>query len=175
MRCDGMTAGERVALSLGGNLGDVAATFSWALRRLELGGLADARLSPLYRTAPVDCEPGVPDFVNAAVAGLWPGDVWGLHRLCKRLEEEAGRPAEHGLNSSRTLDIDLILFGGAVIDGGGLRVPHPRAAGRLFVLVPLADVAAGWTVPGDGRTVGELLDVFRGSEALRQLLDGRLG
>lgn len=165
---------ERVALSLGGNLGDVPATFAWALRGLETGGLADVVLSPFYRTAPVDCAPGAPDFVNAAVVGLWPGDVWALHRRCKELELAAGRPAEHGLNSDRALDIDLILFGAATIDGGGLRVPHPRAAERLFVLVPLADVAADWIVPGTGRTVGGLLDAFRGSEALRQLLEGRL-
>jgi len=109
------------------------------------------------------------------VAGLWPGDVFGLHRLCKELEREAGRPSERGRNSDRTLDIDLILFGLSVIDAEGLRVPHPRAAGRLFVLVPLADIAADWPVPGAGRTVGELLGAFAGSDELRQLLAGRLG
>jgi 2-amino-4-hydroxy-6-hydroxymethyldihydropteridine diphosphokinase len=59
--------------------------------------------------------------------------------------------------AARTLDLDLILYGSAIIDEPGLVVPHPRFRERLFVLEPLAEVAPDWMDPVTGKTVGELL------------------
>jgi len=157
-----MPAPEPAALSLGGNLGDVPARLAWAVAALADGGLREAVCSGAYRTEPVGCAPGAPDFWNAAVAGLWAGGPDALLRLCKSLEAKAGRipapPRPDGLYVSRPLDIDLLLMGKRREARPGLALPHPEAAHRLFVLVPLAEIAPGWRFPGgDGRTVAEAL------------------
>lgn len=164
---------EPVALSLGGNLGDVPARFAWALGELADADLRQAVCSSAYRTAPVGCAPGSPDFWNAVVVGLWSCGPERLLELCKRLEREAGRkPVESrpdGLYASRPLDIDLLFLGDRVESRPGLTLPHPEAGRRLFVLVPMAEVAPDWRFPGScGRTVSEALaEVSResGSEA----------
>jgi len=147
-----------VALSLGGNLGDVPARFAWAVEHLAAGGLSRIHASGAYRTVPVGCAAGTPDFWNAAVTGEWGDDVQTLFHLCKRLEAEAGRPSMHEPFASRTLDIDLVFFGDQQLQDKGLTVPHPEASRRLFVLIPLAEIAAGRAFPGGpGKTVGEVL------------------
>lgn len=146
-----------VALALGGNLGDVAATFRLALRALEAGGVAHLRMAGLSVTAPEDCAPGTPDFVNSAATGFWRGSPEALLTLARQVEIALGRPAEHDYHASRTLDVDLILFGDQCIDTPQLVVPHPAARRRRFVLEPLAEIAGDWVFPDDGTTVAEAL------------------
>jgi 2-amino-4-hydroxy-6-hydroxymethyldihydropteridine diphosphokinase len=59
-------------------------------------------------------------------------------------------------NAPRTLDLDLIAYGRQVSEGPGLVVPHPRAAERLFVMGPLAEIAPSWRHPANGKTAAEL-------------------
>jgi 2-amino-4-hydroxy-6-hydroxymethyldihydropteridine diphosphokinase len=59
-------------------------------------------------------------------------------------------------NAPRTLDLDLIAYGRRVIDQPGLILPHPRAADRLFVMGPLAEIAPNWTHPITGETAAAL-------------------
>jgi 2-amino-4-hydroxy-6-hydroxymethyldihydropteridine diphosphokinase len=73
-----------------------------------------------------------------------------------RIEKTLGRQRPYA-GAARTIDLDLILFGDAVIDEPDLTVPHPRFRERAFVLEPLAEIADGWVDPVTGRTVGELL------------------
>ncbi|MGN0872754.1 MAG: 2-amino-4-hydroxy-6-hydroxymethyldihydropteridine diphosphokinase, partial [Victivallales bacterium] len=87
------------------------------------------------------CEPGAPAFYNAVVRGRWAGSPEALLKLCLKLEAEAGRPADHPHWHSRILDLDLILFGDRILATEFLTVPHPRAHERLFVMVPLAEIA----------------------------------
>ncbi|MDD3119359.1 MAG: 2-amino-4-hydroxy-6-hydroxymethyldihydropteridine diphosphokinase [Victivallales bacterium] len=149
-----------VVLALGGNLGDVAATFRQALTALSHSGLTGLRCSSFHRTAPVDCTPGTPDFLNAVVVGSWSGTAAELHDATRALEEKFGRPAHHGHNTPRTLDIDLILFGDAIIRTPTLTVPHREAARRRFVLEPLAEIAPELVFPDLNQTVRELLDAL---------------
>lgn len=146
-----------IAIALGGNLGEVAAAFDFAAARLAAGGVTALRRSGCRRTAPEDCPPGTPAFLNMAVTGRWAGTAAALLALCQGIEVAAGRPAAHGYHESRVLDLDLILFGDAVIETDLLTVPHPRAAGRRFVLEPLAEIAPDWVFPDSGCRVAELL------------------
>jgi len=146
-----------VALSLGGNLGDVEACFRLAFSRLEAGGFALEKASSLYRTSPVGCEDGAPDFWNAAAIGLWPRSPQELLVLCKSVEAEAGRPAEHPRWHSRTLDLDIVVFGSLELRSPALTIPHPEACARAFVIQPLAEIAGDWVMPGNGFSVSSLL------------------
>jgi 2-amino-4-hydroxy-6-hydroxymethyldihydropteridine diphosphokinase len=77
-----------------------------------------------------------------------------------RIERERGRERPHS-GAPRTLDLDLILYGDAVLNTESLRVPHPRFRERAFVLEPLAEIAAEWKDPETGLTVLELLKAER--------------
>jgi 2-amino-4-hydroxy-6-hydroxymethyldihydropteridine diphosphokinase len=151
--------GVFVAVGLGANLGNAARAVREAARSLATI-LTEPRFSRLYRTTPVG---GLPQrhFVNAVCTGrtrLSPREL--LARL-KTLEKAAGRrPGPR--NGPRTLDLDLLLYGDLRLDSPSLTVPHPRMTSRLFVLVPLAEVAPRRVVPGAGKTVARLLREARG-------------
>ena len=151
----------KIAIALGGNLGDVAAAFEQAASLLAAGGVGEIRRSGNYRTRPVGCAPGAPDFLNAALTGVWRGSAGELLKLCQRIEIELGRPARHGVNRDRPLDHDLILFEGEIIRSETLTVPHPRALERLFVLEPLAEIAPEWVFPEQKITVKNALSRLR--------------
>jgi 2-amino-4-hydroxy-6-hydroxymethyldihydropteridine diphosphokinase len=110
---------------------------------MERGGtLRDPRLSPLYETDAVADEPQ-PTYLNAVVRGETTLSAEALLARCLEVESELGRVRPPGQSkASRTIDIDLLLFGDCVIDSPTLKVPHPGLLARAFVLIPLADVAA---------------------------------
>jgi 2-amino-4-hydroxy-6-hydroxymethyldihydropteridine diphosphokinase len=151
-----------VGIALGSNLGDRAAEIEAGfvfLRRLSTAGAL--RRSTVLETTPVDCPPGSAPFLNAVAeiqidpAALSP---LALHAQLKRFELERGRPREHARNAPRPLDLDLIYYGDLVLESPELTIPHPRAAQRRFVLEPLAQLRPELRLPGQGRTVRELLE-----------------
>lgn len=154
----------RAAIGLGGNVGDVATALRAALAALD--GLPDTRLlraSRFYRTPAWGVE-AQPDFINAAAlvdTALAPRPL-----LDALLEIERAHGRERAADGSRwgprTLDLDLLLYGDAVIDAPGLVVPHPQLHARAFVLVPLAEVAPDADVPGRGRVDALLARVYAG-------------
>lgn len=146
-------------LSLGGNLGDVAAAFETALRGLSSRGFELFGRSSSIKTAPEGCEPGAPDFLNAVAIGFWPGSPRELLAACKELEAAAGRPNEHPKWVSRRLDMDIVAFGSLVLEEEGLLLPHPLAMKRRFVLAPLAELAPDLRIPGSSLSAAEALRV----------------
>ena len=127
-------------IALGGNLGDVPAAFRRASEALSNAGFRIRRFSSLLRTAPVGCEPGAPEFTNAALSGFWDGTASDLLRMCQKIEADNGRPNDHAYHVSRTLDLDIILFGQETIDLPSLKIPHPEAAKRDFVMIPVREI-----------------------------------
>lgn len=91
--------------------------------------------------------------VILAKSSLPPRD---LLRLLHDVERDAGRVRDGQKNAPRVLDLDLVAYGGRVVDEDGLVLPHPRAADRGFVMGPLAEVWPGWVHPVLGRTAEDL-------------------
>jgi 2-amino-4-hydroxy-6-hydroxymethyldihydropteridine diphosphokinase len=129
-------------LGLGANLGDRAAAIGRALDALAAAGVNVAARSPRYETDPVTPDPQ-PLYLNAAARIETTLSARALLDLCLTVERALGRvrPPDRPL-APRPIDIDLLLYGDAVIGEPGLVVPHPRLLDRPFVRIPLADVAA---------------------------------
>jgi 2-amino-4-hydroxy-6-hydroxymethyldihydropteridine diphosphokinase len=126
-------------VALGGNLGDARATLVQAIADLAHGpGLRLLSQSPLYRTAPIDSSGA--DYVNAVVELACKLSAPALLAQLQRLEQLAGRQRPYR-NAPRTLDLDILLYGQASMQGPALTIPHPRMRERLFVMQPLADIA----------------------------------
>src|SRR6187399_2666992 len=124
-----------------------------ALAQLQVR-FGDLRVSPLYRTAAVGFEGA--EFLNAAVimeTSLGPA---GLNDWLHALEDAHGRRRNQPRFSDRPLDIDIVFYDQRVLRGpGNLEIPRPELR-HAFVLKPLADIAPGFIVPGDGRTLAQL-------------------
>jgi 2-amino-4-hydroxy-6-hydroxymethyldihydropteridine diphosphokinase len=142
-------------VGLGANIGEPRRQLESAL--VELDRLPHTRVlrrSSFYSSAPSGYA-DQPDFVNAVAqveTGLPAGQL--LTQL-QAIETAHGRERSFP-NAPRTLDLDLLLFGTALIEEPGLTVPHPRMHERAFVLVPLLEIAPQAAVPGRGAAL-ELL------------------
>ena len=148
----------KIALAMGANLGEnPSENIRWGTLRLMEAGVEELHMAPLFRTKPVDCVPGTPDFINTAVIGQWSGTPLELLAACQQIEREAGRPAVHSSHEARLLDIDVLLWDDKSLSLPGLIVPHPRMHLRRFVLEPLATIAPDWIVPPFNKTVMQLL------------------
>ena len=146
---------ETIYLSLGSNLGDREANLRAAIERLEAPDVRVVRTSPVYETEPLDYT-HQRWFLNLAVeaeTGLNPMQL--LARIGK-IERALGR-VRTVVKGPRTIDIDILLYGQAVVRSATLEIPHPRMAERRFVLAPLADLAPGLRHPVTDKTVREML------------------
>jgi len=128
----------RVAIALGSNLGDRRAHLQFAIDRLR-AILTDVRVSSIHETAPEGVDGPQPDYLNAVVAGVATLSPIALLQTLLAIERERGR-TRPSRRASRTLDLDLILYGDEVINTPELTVPHPRYKDRQFVTRPLAEV-----------------------------------
>ncbi|MCU0293467.1 MAG: 2-amino-4-hydroxy-6-hydroxymethyldihydropteridine diphosphokinase [Thermoanaerobaculaceae bacterium] len=145
----------RLLLGLGGNLGDVAASFATTAAALA----REHRLlaaSGLWRSAPVG--PTQPAYLNAALLVEVGIPLSDLLAACHELEAAAGRDRACELRwGPRTLDIDLLVAPGLVVESPALSLPHPRLAERRFALLPACELAPDWIHPRLHRPLRELL------------------
>ena len=149
---------RRVVLALGSNLGERLATLQGAVDALaDTPDLWITAVSPVYETEPVDCPEGSKKFLNAVVLA---DTTLAANRLMDRalaIEDAFDRMRSDVKNAPRTLDVDLIVVGDRRSDEDHLRLPHPRAHERAFVLQPWFDVEPD-AVLADHGPVKELLD-----------------
>jgi 2-amino-4-hydroxy-6-hydroxymethyldihydropteridine diphosphokinase len=160
---------KTIYLSLGSNLGNREAHLRAAIERLAAPDLRVLRTSPTYETEPVDyTRQGW--FLNLVVEAET--DLFPMQLLARtgRIERELGRVRTLA-KGPRTIDIDILLYGRAVVHSATLDIPHPRMAERRFVLAPLADLEPGLHHPVTHQTVRELLDAAPG-QTVRLLHSG---
>lgn len=136
-------------------MGDRETHLRLAIEAMPAAGIQVLRVSPVYETEPVEFT-AQGWFLNLVVEGetaLFPAQL-----LARILRIERGRGRVRTVpKGPRTLDIDILLYGSAVIRSQKLEVPHPRMAERRFVLQPLADLAPDLRHPVLNRTIQELL------------------
>jgi 2-amino-4-hydroxy-6-hydroxymethyldihydropteridine diphosphokinase len=158
-----------VIIALGGNVGDVRATFKKAIA--NICGMAQAALlarSSDYATPPWG-EANQPRFVNACIEIETALDPHALLFTLQKVEQKFGRDRSKEQRwGPRTLDLDLIAYDDVRLDRPELTLPHPRLFKRAFVLVPLAEIAPDRMIAG--RRVSEALAMLS-IDGIERLLD----
>jgi len=148
---------RQLVVSLGSNLGDRFENLQGAVRALaDTPEVWVTGVSPIYETAPVDSPAGSDNFFNAVVLADTTLAATRLLDRAMAIEDAFDRQRSEVRNSPRTLDVDLIVLGDRRSDDDVLRLPHPRAAERAFVLRPWLDVDPGADLLGHG-PVADLL------------------
>ena len=161
---------EMAIIALGSNLGDSRRIILNAIARLQNHSDRPILKSSLWQTSPMDCPPGSPMFINAVV-GLVPRKNETPESMLEKLrslEKEFGRQPRKILNEPRPLDLDLIAFGPETRNTPKLVLPHPRVHLRRFVLQPLSEIAPDLILPGQSKTVAQLLAELSSDEVLKQ-------
>lgn len=143
-------------LGLGSNLGNREQHIETALAKLAAPGLRVARVSSLYETEPVGftAQRWFLNLVAEIETELFPMQL--LSRIAN-IEQALGR-VRTVKNGPRTLDIDILLYGRAVVRTAKLEIPHPRMAERRFVLAPLAELAPDLRHPVTHQSIRAMLD-----------------
>ena len=150
---------KQASLSLGSNLGERESNLRRAAALLDAHGVTFRRVSSLYETEPQDVREQ-PWFLNVAVVvetRLFPLQL--LDRIHKVQAAIGGR--HKAPKGPRIIDIDILLYGNAVVETPRLVIPHPRMAARRFVLEPLAEIAPSLRHPVLRRSIAELLAATR--------------
>jgi 2-amino-4-hydroxy-6-hydroxymethyldihydropteridine diphosphokinase len=146
-----------VYLALGTNLGDRSANLQAAVAALPRM-LNIERISPIYETPPWGLIEQ-PMFLNLVIEGRTSLDPRELLDGLKNLETQLGRVAGPRWGP-RKIDLDILFFDDLVIDLPGMTIPHPHLHERVFVLVPLVDIAPGLCHPVLHKTVSEILGLL---------------
>lgn len=152
-----MTTLLRAYVGMGSNLGDRAGNLLLGVRGMLEAGLVVSGLSSIYETEPAGVEEEQPAFLNmvAELSAPLPAPE-ALLRLLLDIERSLGRRRLRPL-VPRTLDLDLLLYGGESRETELLTLPHPRLHLRRFVLAPLAELTPDARHPNRGETFAELL------------------
>ena len=149
---------RRAVLALGSNLGERMASLQGAVNAIaDTPDVWVTGISPVYETDPVDSPADAKTYLNAVILI---DTTLAANRLMDRalaIEDAFGRERSEVKNAPRTLDVDLIVVGDRRSDEESLRLPHPRAVQRAFVLRPWLDVEPDAEFPDLG-PVADLLE-----------------
>lgn len=144
----------KVYLSLGSNIGKRKFYLEEAIRLLNgLPNVNVTKVSPYYET-PAWGNTDQNDFLNLCCELETNLQAQDLLNHCQSIEKKLGR-VRHEHWGPRTIDIDILLFGDALINEDNLKVPHPYMLERAFVMVPLLDIAPNLSV--SGKPISEII------------------
>lgn len=152
--------GTEAAIGLGSNIGDRLAHLHTAISKMEkIVGAKLLAKSTIYETEPVD----VPEeftaikFLNAVALFDVDLDIEAWSKAIHAIEDDMLRLRREQPHTPRTIDLDLLYFGHVVIDRVHLHVPHPQCTSRKFVCKPLAELRPNLVLPGETKTISEIL------------------
>lgn len=157
----GMKPLTKVVYSVGSNLGDRLSNLQGAVDAIrDTPDVIVVDVSDVYETRPVGGRAGSPAFLNLVIVAETTLEPRTLLERAQAIEDAYGRVREERW-APRTLDVDLIVVGRATFDETDLKLPHPLAHERAFVLVPWLDVDPGAALPGHGA----IADLVVGADA----------
>ncbi|MCL4103866.1 UNVERIFIED_CONTAM: hypothetical protein GTU68_029183 [Idotea baltica] len=151
-------APARIFLGLGSNIGNRLLHLEEAIAGLQKGGFTVTAQSASYETPPWGLKEQ-PSFLNQVIEGRYAGTAIELLTLAMQVETQAGR--ERLVHwGPRVLDIDILAFGQEVVASQRLTVPHPFAQQRAFVLIPWAEIAPHFILPGQADSIVKLMEAL---------------
>ena len=154
----GMKPLRKVVYSIGSNLGDRLGNLQGAVDALrDTPDVIVVDVSSVYETDPVDAPEGSPQFLNMVVVAETTLEPRTLLERALAIEDAFGRERGPERYAPRTLDVDLIMVGNTASDAEDLRLPHPLAHERGFVLAPWHEIDAKGELPGRGK-IADLLE-----------------
>lgn len=159
--------GQKVIIALGSNLDDPAGNLGRAAAALTKLSVEPIDCSSVWTSVPEGFDEPVPDFCNAVVRMFFDGSPLGLLEKLQVIEMLFGRKRVAERYLSRRLDLDLIDWNGEMLDVPGLQLPHPRAAQRRFVLLPLKEVEPDYRFPGRPESLDELISQAPDNQMVR--------
>jgi 2-amino-4-hydroxy-6-hydroxymethyldihydropteridine diphosphokinase len=142
-------------LSLGSNLGDREWFLRQAVSRLKgVPGLEVVAASAVYLSQPQDMTDDSPTFLNQVIKIEFAHGPEDLLAAVEKIESDLGRTGK-GERSARTIDIDILTFGGQRISTADLKIPHPRLTHRPFALIPLLEIDSDYIHPATGKPLSD--------------------
>jgi 2-amino-4-hydroxy-6-hydroxymethyldihydropteridine diphosphokinase len=164
----GMKPLRKVVYSIGSNLGDRLGNVQGAVDALsDTPDVIVVDVSSVYETTPVGGPADGPQFLNIVVVAETTLEPWTLVERAFAIEEAFGRARDGERWGPRTLDVDLIMVGNAIVDQEDLKLPHPLAHERAFVLVPWYEVDPTAEITGKG-AIGDLVSKADASGVVRR-------
>jgi len=145
-----------IYLSIGSNTGNRREYLKKALQLLESGNDSIGSVSPVYETEPWGVR-NQQNFYNLAVELVSELEPAALLEKIHHIEHICGRKRTVELYSPRTLDIDILFYNNLILTTDDLKIPHPLLHSRLFVLVPMGDIAPDFRHPVLGKTIRQLI------------------
>ncbi|MCM8822121.1 MAG: 2-amino-4-hydroxy-6-hydroxymethyldihydropteridine diphosphokinase [Candidatus Omnitrophica bacterium] len=154
-----------VIISFGSNLGNRRENINKAIKKIS-EKVEILKVSEIYRSAP---QEGVSGgwFLNGVLSGKTSMKPESLLKFLRSIEIELGRPADHKKNTARTIDLDILFYGGSIIRKRNLSIPHPELTKRKFVLKGLMQVSPNFIHPQNKISIKRIWEEFK-NESARQ-------
>lgn len=159
---------NRIFLGIGGNLGDRIANIQNAVSLLEQKFGAAKKVSSVYLSEPWGFT-HAKYFTNIVAEFETNFSSEEVLDVCLSTENQLKRKRSGCGYEGRTMDIDLLYFNSEIINTQRLVIPHPRMNDRLFVLLPMCEIAEDWICPVTGKSIRELVDECKDISKIRKV------